>query len=533
MDALLLAISPNDPLWIAIAFAFGYAVKQISLPPLIGYLIAGFVLNALGAESDSFLDTVADLGITLLLFTIGLKLRLRALFKPEVWGVASIHLVVVSLLFAGFVLMLSAIGLPMFTDLDAQTSLLVGFVLSFSSTVFAIKVLDELGATTSKHGQVAIGVLVIQDIAAVIFLAFSAGKVPTVWALGLLLLIPLRPLLYRLLEKVGHGELLLLFGIVLALVGADVFEMVGIKGDVGALILGMILATHHKASELAKSLLSLKDLFLIGFFLSIGMTALPGWAEIGVAVLLLLLLPVKTLLYYLLFNQFHARASTSWRASTNLANYSEFGLIVGAIAVSAGWLNPSWMAVFAIALSASFIISAPVIRIRDQLFQRWRPTLIRWERKSRLPDEQDIDLSAITTVIFGMGRMGTAAYTAIEPDYTGELVGIEINEFKAEEHCALGRNVVVGDGTNPEFWFRAIGLLDNLNRVMLTLPTHEANLAAARQLKSMGYTGFIAATSKFEDEEQALKEAGVSFTFNIYTEAGLGFAEDLRQLSQP
>lgn len=532
MDAILLSISPNDPLWIGIAFAFGFAVKQIGLPPLVGYLIAGFALNFWGAESDSFLATIADLGITLLLFSIGLKLRVRSLIKPEVWGVASIHLITISLVFAGFVLMLSAIGLPMFTELDAQTSLLVGFVLSFSSTVFAIKILDELGAMTSKHGQVAIGVLVIQDIAAVIFLAFSAGKIPTVWAVSLLLLIPLKPLLFRMLEKAGHGELLVMFGIVLALVGADFFEMVGVKGDVGALVLGMILASHSKASELAKSLLSLKDLFLVGFFLSIGMTALPGWTEVGIAFVLLALLPLKTALYYALFNLFHARASTSWRASTNLANYSEFGLIVGAIAVTSGWLSPEWMAVFAIALSVSFIVGAPLISVRDRLFQRWRPTLKPWERQQRLPDEQDLDLSSITTVIFGMGRMGMAAYTAIEPEYTGELVGIEINEFKAEEHRAQGRNVVVGDATNPEFWYRAIGLLDNLDRVMLTLPTHSANLAAAQQLKSLGYTGFIAATSKFEDEEQALKDAGVSFTFNIYTEAGLGFAGDLKRLAQ-
>ena len=181
MDAILLSIHPNDPLWIAIAFVFGLLVKMVGLPPLIGFLVAGFLLHALGAESDEFLNTIADLGITLLLFSIGLKLRLQALARAEVWGVASIHMGLVTLIFAGLVMLLTQLGLPLFVDLDLKTSLLIGFVLSFSSTVFAIKILDELGAMSSKHGQVAIGILVLQDIAAVLFLAISAGKMPSPW----------------------------------------------------------------------------------------------------------------------------------------------------------------------------------------------------------------------------------------------------------------------------------------------------------------------------------------------------------------
>ncbi len=336
MDAILLSIHPNDPLWIAIAFVFGLLVKMVGLPPLIGFLLAGFALHALGAEADEFLNTIADMGITILLFSIGLKLRLQALARPEVWGVASIHMSLVTLMFAGLVMFLTFLGLPLFVDLDFETSLLIGFVLSFSSTVFAIKILDELGATSSKHGQVAIGVLVIQDIAAVVFLAVSAGKAPSLWAISLLLLLPLRPLISKVLDKTGHGELLVLFGIVLALGGADIFELVGMKGDVGALIFGMLLASHGKASELSKALLSFKDLFLVGFFLSIGMTALPGWEELLVALIFIVFLPFKVALYFGLFSAFYLRASTSWRTSLNLANYSEFGLIVGALAASAG-----------------------------------------------------------------------------------------------------------------------------------------------------------------------------------------------------
>lgn len=530
MDTILLSIHPSDPLWIAIAFVFGLLLRMVGLPPLIGFLVAGFFLHALGAEGDEFLNTIADLGITLLLFSIGLKLRPQALARAEVWGVASIHMVVITLLFAVLVLLFAQIGLPLFIDIDLKTSLLIGFVLSFSSTVFAIKILDELGAMSSKHGQVAIGVLVIQDIAAVVFLAVSAGKIPSLWAISLLLLIPIRPFFHKVLDKTGHGELLVLFGIVLALAGADIFELVGMKGDVGALVLGMLLASHSKANELAKALLSFKDLFLVGFFLSIGMTTLPGWSELLVALIFILFLPLKVALYFGLFNAFYLRASTSWRTSLNLANYSEFGLIVGTLAASSGWLPKEWLAVFAIVLSLSFILSAPLVNVRDSLYQNWRGCLKAFERDKRLPEEQDLDLSNIKIVILGMGRMGTAAYSAMEGDYPGQMVGVEIDKEKAKKHQNLGRHVISGDATNPDFWTRAKGLLDGLEWVMLTLPSHTANMAAARRLQQMGYSGSIAATSKFADEEQALKDIGVNLTFNIYTEAGLGFANDLKKM---
>ncbi|MDX1345401.1 MAG: cation:proton antiporter family protein [Sedimenticolaceae bacterium] len=528
MDPQLLSIQYSDPLWIAIAFLCGLLLKMVGLPPLVGFLLAGFILNILGAEGGEFLSAMADLGITLLLFSIGLKLKLQSLARPEVWGVATLHMAMVTFLIAALVLMLSYTSLPLLSGLDRETALLIGFAMSFSSTVFAVKVLDELGATSARHGQTAIGVLVVQDIAAVVFIALSLGKLPSPWALVLVMLIPLSFLIHKVLDRVGHGELLILFGITLALVGADIFELVGIKEDVGALVLGMLLANHPKSNELAKTLLGFKELFLVGFFLSVGMTAVPSWNEMLVALLFILFLPFKVAIYFFLFNLFHLRASTSWRTSLNLANYSEFGLIVGAIAASAGWLSNEWLAVFAVVMSFSFMLSAPLMNIRDGLYQKWRPVLKHVERPGRLSGEENLDLAHIRVVVFGMGRMGTAAYSAMSPDYEGAIVGVEIDQDKAEQHQAAGRNVVSGDATNPDFWIRAPELLGGLEWVLLALPTHRANMSAVMRLKERDYRGRIAATAKYPDEEEALKALGVEHTFNIYTEAGLGFANELQ-----
>ncbi len=529
VDSFLFVINSQDPMWIAIAFICGLLVKLVGLPPLIGFLVAGFVLNAGGAQSGVFLQGVADLGITLLLFTIGLKLKLKTLVRSEVWGVATLHMGTITLLFAGFVLILAQLGLPLFRDLDLPTALLIGFALSFSSTVFAVKILDALGATGSRHGRTSIGVLIVQDIAAVMFLALSTGKVPSLWALGLLLLIPLRHVLHWILDHTDHGEMLVLYGIVLALGGSDLFEMVGMKADLGALVFGMLLTSHPKATELSRILMNFKDLFLVGFFLSIGMSAMPGWAEVLAAVLLLLVLPIKVALYYGLFSGFKLRARATWQSSLNLANYSEFGLIVGALAAANGLLPQEWLAVFAIALAASFIIAAPLATSGDTIYSSWRDRLKQFERTRRLHDDEDLNALDVEVMVIGMGRMGTSAYKAFSESYPGKVLGIDLDADKVHAHQAAGLNVMVADGTNPDLWSQAQGLPRQLKWAVLCLPSHQANIQAARRLKMNEAQCQIAATTKFVDEADELRAEGVDFVFNIYAEACAGFANDLRK----
>ena len=131
----------------------------------------------------------------------------------------------------------------------------------------------------------------------------------------------------------GHGELLVLSGFMFALGAHELFYLVNIKGDLGALIFGVLLAQHPKASELSKSLLSFKDIFLVGFFLSIGLVALPDASMIVTAALLVPLLLIKIAMFYMSFLRLRLRARTASLSSLLLTNYSEFGLIVMVVGV--------------------------------------------------------------------------------------------------------------------------------------------------------------------------------------------------------
>ena len=260
--------------WIAFAFALGLLARFIGLPPLIGYLGAGFALAAAGdyvgvTRDDSIvLDHLSHLGVLLLLFTVGLKLKLGNLVRREVIGGSLLHF------FISSVLVMPAIMLIL--DNSWREAMLLAIALSFSSTVLAAKVLESKRELRAFHGRVAIGVLIIQDLIALVVMSLAAGKAPSAWALLVFLLPLLRPVLFRLLDHSGHEELMVLLGLMLALVAGGLgFEYVGLSSELGALAFGAMLAKHKRASELSNSLWAIKEVFLVGFFLKIGIGGLP------------------------------------------------------------------------------------------------------------------------------------------------------------------------------------------------------------------------------------------------------------------
>ncbi|HEY5728763.1 MAG TPA: cation:proton antiporter family protein [Anaerolineales bacterium] len=531
MDFELIAIALNDVAWISLAFFLGFLAKQIGLPPLVGFLVTGFLLNYLGIGSGEMLQKLADLGITLLLFTVGLKLNLKVLIRPQVWSVTALHILIIIALFGAAIFGLALMSMPLFSGLDLKFSLMLAFALSFSSTVFVVKSLEEKGEMQSLHGRIAIGILVMQDLAAVIFLAASSGELPSLWALLLFLLIPLRPLLHHLLQKTGHGELLILYGLVLALGGAELFELGGVKDDLGALIMGVLISTHPKSKEMAKSMLGFKDLFLVGFFLSIGIS---GQLSLEALIIGLLLVPfvfAKSALFFALMTHFKLRARTSLLATLNLTNYSEFGLIVAAIGVTNGWMDAEWLVVIAIALSLSFVVAAPLNRMDDKIYSSYRNYWRKFQRKERLPDDMLLDTLGATIAVFGMGRVGSGAYDKMREIHGETVVGIDFDAELIKRYQSMGRNVLHGDPSDRDFWEK-IEQDHSIKLVMLALPNLEATLDALEQLREISFSGRIAATARFPDEEKLLRQLGTTDVFNIYTEAGAGFAEHVEAKSQ-
>jgi len=507
-----------DPVRILFALALGLVARRVGLPPMIGFLGGGFLLHALGQEMGDVLPRVAHLGVTMLLFTIGCKLDLRSLIRREIWGTAPIHMMATVVIFGAALFLLGVLGLPKFTDLDFTLSILVAFALSFSSTVFAVKVLEERGEMGARHGQIAIGILVMQDLVAVLFLAISMGKVPSPWAACLLGLPLLRPLLLRLLTLAGHGELLILSGIVLTWAASSGFEALGLKGDLGALIAGVLVSSHPKGEEVAKSLFAFKDAFLVGFFLSIGFQGTPDLGGLLIALVLVVAVPLKVALFFGLMTRFRQRSRTALLTSFSLANYSEFGLIVAALAVSKGWMSPDWLVIIAIAVAISFITASPLNVAAVAIYSR----LERYLRRFQRPDAAEpVDLGGAEILIFGLGGVGTGAFDTMRQRCGDAALGVDACPEVVARHRGAGRPAIVGDPTDVEFL--EMMPLGELKLIMLVMTPHSANVCAADFLRGRGYAGPIAAVAGYPDEIAELEAHGVT-AFDLSSEAGAGFA---------
>ncbi len=509
------------------AFVFGFLARAVGLPPLVGYLLAGFVLHAFGYESTETIETISEIGIFLLLFGIGLKLRLRTLTRPVVWVTSTVFAASGTLIVGGALLLVGAIGVPLARDLSIESAIVIGFALSFSSTVFAVKTLEQANETGSLAGRIAVGVLILQDAFAVIFLVVAGGNLPSVWAIPVVAgLIGLRPIYGWLLKRSGHGEVLVLFGFALAVgVGAGAFDLVGLKPDLGALVAGLVLSGHPRSTEMADRLLGFKDLFLVGFFLLIGLEGIPSPAAWVIGLVAVVLMPARSIVFFWLFTRFRLRIRTALHGSLALSTFSEFGLIVGSAALAAGLLDGVWVSTIAVAVAGSLVVASALGTARYRLYDRWSGRLIGFEQQPIDPDDAIIEFGDAQILIFGMGRVGTGAYDEIVERLGSDVVGVDRSDQVVSEHLEQGRNVVRGDALDRDFWER-VKFHPGIEMVMAAMSSHHANLQLISRVKEFLPRARIAAIATFPDQVAQLREVGVDVARNLYEEAGQGLADD-------
>lgn len=514
-----------EPAFLIAPLLGGLLAMLVRLPPLVGFLAAGFVLKFMGYESTSTLETIADLGVTIMLFTIGLKLNVRTLLQREVWGTSTLHMVGITVIYTGILAALKATGIALLAGAGWSVLLLIAFALSFSSTVFVVKVLDDRGETRSLYGRVAVGILIMQDIFAVIFLGASTGELPSPFAFGLLLLIPAAPFLQRILARVGHGEMQILLGVVMALtVGYALFHAVGIEGDLGALIVGMLLAPHPAADNLSKSLFNIKELFLVGFFVSIGLVAIPTVGALVLALILTALVPIQAVLFAVLLTLFRMRPRTTTLAALLLANYSEFGLIVLALAGDHGWLGDDWLVVLSLSLAFTLLLSAVINTHAESIYHRIHGRFPQRPPERLHPGDRPVELGDADVIVLGMGRVGAQAAERLATDYGCRVLGVDNDPRKVADLAGRGFRVVEGDAEDSDFWDKVVDA-HTVDLVVLAMSHHAGNLAAFDEVHKHGFTGIVAAAALHADQVEALHRHGAHTVFHLYAVAGTSLAD--------
>lgn len=515
-----------EAVWVGFAFLMGFLATRVGIPSLVGYLLAGFLispsLSLIGLESSNgpVLNALAHAGVLLLLFSVGLKLNIKQVGRADVFGTGLLSLLLISLLLTPLLMLTMSITLGEAAVLSS--------ILSFSSTVLAVKSLEEKQELRSFHGRATIGILIVQDLMAMALLSMTGDSAPSWWALpcvAILLLPQFRQLLHFFLDKSGHDELLLLCGFGLAIgVGGHGFSALGLSGELGALLIGALCAKHPKAAELSSSLWGLKEIFLVCFFLSIGLSASPSWHDVSFAFWMILFLPVQSAIFFALLLLFKFRARNAFLSALALSNYSEFALIVAAVAL------PQWSVPLAMTVAFSFVVSAPANKYGHRLFERWEPILTRMEREVTHPDQQPMSLQGAKLLIVGMGQVGRSSYRAaksVYPDLT--VIGIDSDKDKVQRLYGEGYRVAYANSADVLFWQELD--IKGLSAVILATEVESASLVCTRQLRQRGFQGTIVAHSRYEDQAQAQIEAGANASYRMQDEAGLSLWGSVQSMS--
>lgn len=507
----------EEILYIIVAFVLGFIFLKIGLPPLLGYLTGGFALAFFGYGSSPALDELSHVGVVLLLFTLGLKVRLKNFLQPEVAVSGLLQIVISAVLLTGLFFL---IGLS--AGFSTSQTILLGILLGVASTVVAAKGLEEKGELDSYHGRLAIGILVMEDIILIGILAFTGLKAPSVWSFALLALPFLKPITVRILRSIKDSELQLLYGILMALAGAFLFESLHLGPELGAFCFGLLHSGEEKSDEVAEKLWGLREAFLICFFLKIGLTGVPGWQDLFYAIGLALILPLRIGIFFTILTRFRLRARTSFLTATSLASFSEFALITGAVAISAGLLPEPLLITLATTIAFSFLIGAPINTKANGIYNRLENFLEKFESKKARSDAEPNNIGNANFIIVGMGRTGTAAYNYLAS--TGKnVVGFDTDPEVLEKQRNQKRRVLYGDANNTALWEKLD--ISRLQGVVVATREESGKINLIEALRARGFQGAISAMIEADDEAEQLKEAGVNTLYNPLAQAGEELAE--------
>lgn len=502
-----------DIIWVGVAFIFGLGVARFHLPPLVGYLTAGLALAAFGYEAGDMLKEISHLGIVFLLFTVGLHIRLKNIIRYEILGISLIHLAISTAIFT---------PITLFFGHGLQAAIIISITLGFSSTVLTAKNLERRNELGALYGRAAIGILIIQDLVAIGIIAYTGGGVPSIWGLSLFAIPILRPVLIKFLGVIRDDELWMLFGLGLALGGATLFELFNLSGELGALAAGMLLASDERADQIAKKMWGVKEAFLVGFFLEVGLTGFPSISGYYFIFTLLLLLPLKTVLFYGLFMAFKFRARTGFLSSVSLTAYSEFTLIAGAVAIENGFIPDEMLVILGLLTAISYAVNAPVSMNEEKFWKRWEKYLLRFERDVKHPEHQTVSLGSAEFLIIGMGNAGKAAYDKLR-EQNRAVVGMDIDPDRIERNLEAGRRVVYGDIQDTDLWTNMD--LSRIKSVMIAMGNQDVKENATRTLRFSGFEGLIYVLTMREEEAEIMKRAGASAISIPIREAGERLAE--------
>jgi Kef-type K+ transport system membrane component KefB len=498
---------------------FAFVARMLRQPLIPAYVLAGVVIGPLVfgfVKNMDLINAFSEIGIAFLLFTAGLEISFRKIKEANLKKIAVIGVLQVGVIF-GVVLLLAD-----FLGLSVMQAAYVGVILAFGSTMVDIKLLADRNELVTLHGRLVLGILLLQDLVAIVAIVFFTGGGFDVGLLGvafaklggilLLAFLLQRFVLNRLFSFAARSnEFLFLCSLAVLFFFIVLAYLSELSIVIGAFIAGVSLANSPFKVELESRISPLRDFFAILFFVALGIQLV--FSGVGARLVLVLSLFVgalvlKPLITLVLLRVTGYQPRTSFLTAICLAQLSEFSLIIGAIGVSGGVLDASLFSVIVLVSIVTMSLTPYFVKYKSGLY-----TFFRYPIRSLkfLPVHEVLtyeNRKPKEILLIGSHRMGGALMEELLDrkdellvvDYNPEVIGVLM---KKKVSC------VYGDVCSPELLDKID--LSGLKLIVSTIPDYEQTVYLLKKLRKVAPHARIVVTGSRISETLKLYELGADY----------------------
>lgn len=505
---------------LCLSSSLGYLVYRLKLPLLIAYLLAGLFLSAIlsfDITNSLILSFLPNIGIAFVLFLVGMELDLREIrsFGKQIL-IAGVLQVIITSVFGTFIAQTFGFGLT--------ESIYLGIGLSFSSTIVVVKLLLDKKDLTSLHGKLSLGILLLEDLLAVLILlamtssisqslplAMFVVKVFGLFSLALLLSHFILPQIFRAVSD--SGELLFLTALAWCFAFITLAEVMGFSILIGAFLAGVALASSPYHFQIQGKVKPLRDFFTTLFFVYLGTRV--NFSDISTTYPLIIFFAlyamlIKPVIFLLIFGIFGFRRHTMFHTSVNLSQISEFSLIILLVGLELGVISQSALTVIALSTILSIVGSSMMIFKSQSIYKIVSSKISFFERRRHVIEENTKAEIKEHVVLLGAHQVGERIIMFLKKEKIPFLV-LDFNPHQVEVLLKMEMPVIFGDMSDPE-------VLDILNLskarlVVSTVPDLNDNKLLIEDLNNLNVDAPVIVRAENIKEAKSLYKFGADFVY--------------------
>lgn len=535
----------------AAAIGGGTLARALRQPTILGYIAAGVLMGnaAFGIIDHATLRLIAEAGVTLLLFTLGVEFSFLRLKKV-------LHTVLIPAIVQILISIGVFLSLAMVLGIDPIPALFIACAFSLSSTAVVVKILSERSELETQPGEVATGWLVVQDIAVIpmmillptivsvaqkpelgvggVTLSLLGSFLASGVTIGVVMALGKQgiPRLLKAAAMVGSREILLITTVAVVFLSGVVFYATGLSAALGAFIAGLIIAETSQNHAIFAEVRPLRDLFAVVFFVTLGMTvSLPAVVMVlpTILVMIVAVLLVKWAIVYGLLRFVGYHKKTAFLVGLSLTQVSEFGFVIAGVGTALGVLTPDHAAIVVAVTFGSLLVSTPLVASGHGVYYWFTATFghilpklfrdgdIVGTGSEQYPIEKHI-------VICGYGRVGKYVGRALEMAGVPFLV-VDYNHQTVKLLRERGINVVYGDPADHDVLDYA--QVDLARAIVIAIPDRHTQELIIGHAQTLNRRIKIICRSHHEEDQGRLKSLGVTTIIQPEFEAAVSIVERL------